>query len=41
MTVASLMAAVPSCRIYHYEEEGFKATFTQCARKVEKWIRVI
>jgi hypothetical protein len=37
------MAAVPFCRIYHYEEEGmsFKVTFTLRARKVEKWIRVI
>jgi 1,2-phenylacetyl-CoA epoxidase PaaB subunit len=37
------MAVVPSCRIYHYEEEGmsFKMTFTLHARKVEEWIKVI
>jgi hypothetical protein len=36
------MEALPSCRIYHYKEEGmsFKVTFTLHARKVEKWIRV-
>jgi hypothetical protein len=36
------MTAVPSCRIYHYEEGmSFMVTFILHAGKVEDWIRVI